>query len=338
MAEKVRLAFVGLGWWSNMLAEAASTSDRISIAACMSRSLEKREAFVNKFGGTARDTFDSVLEDTAIDAIVLTTPNSLHVSQCLAAADHGKHIFIEKPMALTVADCQRMIAATDKAGVVLANGLNKRRMPAFRKAHEIIKAGGVGTVVLAEANSSSDYGMAMTPEKWRWSRAESPGGPLTTQTIHHADVLNYWIGAPKRVTGFSRKVCGPMEADDVVNACLEFESGALGYLAGTFISPTRKYFNLFGTEGLIFIDEDTGTLFYKKKGASAFETVGTWGATQTPISLQEELHEFACCIQDGTQPEVSGREGMAAVAVIEAIVRSSDTGSAVLLADLLRGG
>src|SRR5476649_402042 len=126
MAEKVRMAFVGLGWWSDMLATAATASDRILIAACMSRSPEKRAAVVGKYGGTAKDTFDSVLDDDAIDAIVLTTPNSLHVSQCLAAAAHGKHMFIEKPMALTVADCRRMIAATDKAGVVLANGLNKR--------------------------------------------------------------------------------------------------------------------------------------------------------------------------------------------------------------------
>ena len=65
---------------------------------------------------------------------------------------------------------------------------------------------------------------------------------------------------------------------------------------------------------------------------------GTWGTTQTPTSLREDLHEFACCIQDGTQPEVGGREGMEAVAVIEAIVRSSDTGRAVPLMDLLQGG
>ncbi|MGA2567533.1 MAG: Gfo/Idh/MocA family oxidoreductase [Pseudolabrys sp.] len=339
MLENVRVAFVGLGWWSDMLATAATASDRIAIAACMSRSRAKREAFVNKFGGVAKDTFDSVIGDPGIDAIVLTTPNSLHASQCIAAAEHGKHIFIEKPMALAVADCQRMIAATDKAGVVLATGQNKRRMPMFRKAHDMVKAGAVGTISLIEANSSSDIGLTATPDKWRWSREESPGGPLTTHTIHHADLLMHLLGTPKRVTGFARKVCGAMEADDVVNACLEFESGALGYLGGTFMSPTRKYVNLFGTEGLIFVDEDTGTLYYKKKGASAFEVIGGWEpAIQTRTSLQEELNEFAACIQDGTRHETDGRVGMAAVAVIEAIVRSSDTGRAVLMAELLSSG
>jgi predicted dehydrogenase len=330
MSDRVRMAFVGLGWWSDMLATAATASDRITIAAGMSRSPDKREAFARKFGATAKDTFESVLADPGIDALVLTTPNSVHAAQCIAAAAAGKHIFIEKPMALTVADCDRMIAATDKAGVVLATGLNKRRMAAFRKAADIISDGGIGTIVLVEANSSSGFGLTATPDKWRWFRDESPGGPLTTHTIHHVDVFNLLLGVPKRVTGFAGKVGGAMEADDVVTACLEFESGALGYLGGTFMSPTRKYINLFGTQGLIYIDEDTGTLSYKKNGAASFDVFSMPDTpTQQRESLKEELHEFAVCIQQGTRPEVGGREGLAAVAVLEAIVRSAQKGTAV---------
>jgi len=336
MTEKVRVAFVGLGWWSNMLADAAKMSERIAIVACVSRSADKRDAFVKTYGGAAKETFDSVIGDAAIDAIVLTTPNSLHAEQCLAAAAHGKHIFIEKPMALTVADCRRMLAAIDKAGVVLALGQNKRRMPMFRKAYDMVKTGAVGAVTLIEANSSSETGFNTTPQQWRWFRKESPGGPLTTHTVHHADFFNHLLGLPKRITGFSRKVGGAMEADDVVNACLEFETGALGYLGGNFLSPVRKYVNLFGTEGFIFIDEDAGTLSYKKRGAKDFELVGTWEPKQQQrASLQEELDEFAACIQNGTRPETGGREGMQAVAVIEAIVRSSDSGRAVALSELL---
>jgi 1,5-anhydro-D-fructose reductase (1,5-anhydro-D-mannitol-forming) len=336
MSEKVRMAFVGLGHWSDMLAEAANASDKIAVAACLSRSPNKREAFINKFGGSAKDSFESLIADPEVDAVVLTTPNSVHAEQCIAAAGRGKHIFIEKPMALTVADCQRMIAATDEAGVVLAIGQNKRRMPMFRKVHEMIKAGALGTIILAEANSSSGFGLSATPDKWRWYRNESPGGALTSHTVHHADLFNHLIGVPRRITGFARKVCGAMEADDVVNACLEFSSGALGYLGGSYMSPTRKYVNLFGTEGLIFVDEDAGSLSFKKKGAPDYEAAGTWAPTmQTRSSLQEELDEFAACIQLGTRPEVGGREGMQAVAVIEAIVRSSDSGSALALDSLL---
>lgn len=338
MTEKVRVAFVGLGWWSDMLADAAKASERIAIAACMSRSADKRAAFIQKFGGITKDTFDGVIGDPEIDAIVLTTPNSMHATHCLAAAERGKHMFVEKPMALTVADCQRIIAATEKAGIVLATGENKRRMPMFRKAYDMIKAGAIGTISLIEANSSSATGFKTTPAQWRWFRNESPGGPLTTHTIHHADFFNYLLGLPKRVTGFSRKIGGAMEADDVVNACLEFESGALGYLGGSFMSPVRKYVNLFGTEGLIYIDEDVGTLFYKKKGAATLDVVGTWEPKeQQRASLREELDEFAACIQNRTRPETGGREGMEAVAVIEAIVRSSDANRVVSMSELLSG-
>lgn len=336
MTEKVRIAFVGLGWWSNMLAEAAKASERIAVVTCLSRSADKRDAFIKQFGGTTKDTFDDVIGDPTIDAIVLTTPNSTHAAQCLAAAAQGKHIFIEKPMALTVFDCRRIIAETESAGVVLATGQNKRRMPMFRKAYDMVKAGAVGTISLIEANSSSETGFKTTPAQWRWFRNESPGGPLTTHTIHHADFFNHLIGLPKRVTGFSRKIGGAMEADDVVNACLEFETGALGYLGGSFMSPVRKYVNLFGTEGFIFIDEDAGALSYKKRGAAAFDVVGAWDPKeQQRASLREELDEFAACIQNRTRPETGGREGMQAVAVIEAIVRSSDSGKAVSMSELL---
>jgi predicted dehydrogenase len=336
MTEKVRVAFVGLGWWSDMLADAAKASERIAIAACMSRSADKRDAFVKKFGGVAKDTFDGVIGDSGIDAIVLTTPNSMHAAQCLVAAANGKHMFIEKPMALTVADCQRIITAAEKARVVLATGQNKRRMPMFRKAYDMVKAGAVGTISLIEANSSSETGFKTTPAQWRWFRNESPGGPLTTHTIHHADFFNLLLGVPKRVTGFARKIGGAMEADDVVNACLEFETGALGYLGGSFMSPVRKYVNLFGTEGFIFIDEDAGTLAYKRRGAATLDVVGRWEPKeQQRASLREELDEFAGCIQNRTRPETGGREGLQAVAVIEAIVRSSDSGRAVAMSELL---
>lgn len=330
MSNKVSMTFVGLGWWSDMLATAANASERISIAGGMSRSAQKREVFAGKFGGTAYETFESMLAEPSIDAIVMTTPNSVHADQCIAAARAGKHVFLEKPMALTVEECRRMIAAADEAGIVLANGLNKRRMAAFRKAADIVGNGGVGKIALLEANSSSGFGLTATPDKWRWSRRESPGGPLNTHTIHHIDVFNLLLGVPKRVSAFARKLGSPMEADDVVTACLEFESGALGYLGATFMSPVRKYFNLFGTEGLIHIEEDTGALSYKKAGASSFEVFAMPDTpTQQRASLKEELDEFARCIQQGTRPEVGGQEGLAAVAVVEAIVRSAEIGAAV---------
>jgi len=327
MADKVRMGFVGLGWWSEMLAEAATRSKRIQIAACHSKSAGKMVTFTGKYGGVSKKRYEDMVTDDAIDAVVLTTPNSAHAPQAIEAARNGKHIFVEKPIALTVVDGRKMIAAAKEAGVVLAVGQNARRMARYRKAQDLIKKGAIGEVILAEGNSSLDAGMKLTPEKWRWYREESPGGPLMSLTIHHADNLNHLVGPIKRVTAFISKICGKADADDVVSAAVEFENKALGYLGGSYLTPVRNFLQIHGVEGVILVDEEGGSAYYQKKGTSNLvKQVLPDGETQRRDSLSEEINEFASSIQEGGRPEVSGEEGLAALAVIEAIIKSAESG------------
>lgn len=327
MANRIRMGFVGLGWWSEMLAQAATRSKRIEIAVCYSRSEEKMVAFAKKYGGVSKESYEDVIRDDGIDAVVLTTPNSAHAPQAIKAAQNGKHIFVEKPMALSVADGKKMISAAKDASVVLAVGQNARRMARYRKAYELIEKGAVGEVILAEANSSLDLGMRLTPERWRWHREESPGGPLMSLTIHHADNLNHLVGPVKRVTAFTSKVCGKAEADDVISAAVEFQNNALGYLGGSFLTPVRNFLQIHGIEGVVLIDEEGGSAYYQKKGTNNLvRQLLPDAETQRRDSLAEELDEFATCIQEGGKSEVSGEEGLAALAVIEAILKSAQSG------------
>jgi predicted dehydrogenase len=333
---RVRLAFVGLGWWSDMLADAAKRSSRTAISACHSKSESKMTAFANKYGGVAKRTYEDVINDEGIDGVVLTTPNSLHAPQAIAAMENGKHVFVEKPMALSVKDGKEMNRAAKEAGVILVVGQNARRMARYRKAKELIERGAVGEVILAEANSSGDVGMRLSPEKWRWYRKESPGGPLMSFTVHHADNFNCLIGPVKRVTAFISKISGKAEADDVISAAVEFENKALGYLGGSFLTPTRNFLQIHGTEGVVLVDEEGGAAYYQKKGTSALERLPLPDAdTQRGDSLAEEIDEFASCIQEGSRPEVTGEEGLAALAVIEAILRSAESGLPIQVKDLV---
>lgn len=337
MADKVRMAFVGLGWWSDMLAEAARRSARIEIAACYSRTESKMAAFRKKYGGIAKSTYEDVIKDEEIDAVVLTTPNSVHASQTIEAAGNGKHIFVEKPMALSICECKDMIKAAKKAGVIFAVGHKQRRLARYRKAKEFIDRGAVGRIILVEASFSGDMGMKLTPEMWRWSRKESTAGPLMSYTVHHADNLNYLVGPVKRVTAFMSKICGKAECDDAVSAAVEFESEALGYLGGSFLTPTREFLQIHGIEGVILIDEDGGSAYYKKKGTTNLvKQPLSDSATQRRDALAEEIDEFARCIQEGGTPEVTGEEGLAALAIMEAIVRSAESGLPVNIRDLLQ--
>ena len=109
---------------------------------------------------------------------------------------------------ILVEEAKKVISATQEADVLLAVGLNTRRMARYRKAKELIEQGAIGEIILAEASSSGEAGMKLTPEMWRWYRKESPGGPLMSFTIHYADCLNHLVGPMKTVKAFTSKVCG----------------------------------------------------------------------------------------------------------------------------------
>ncbi len=335
MTDKVRMAFVGLGRWSDMLADGAKRSGRIEIAGGLSRSDEKKAAFSEKYGGAPMKSYEDILADASIGAVVLTTPNSLHMPQAVEAARAGKHVFVEKPMALSVADCKKMIAAAKEAGTVLAVGQNTRRLARYRKAAELIRNGSVGEVVLIEGNSSKTQGYRLTPDLWRYSRDESPGGPLASFTVHQMDTFNYLVGPVRRISAFVKKLSGPAPPDDVMAATVEFECGALGYLGGTMLTESRNFTQIHGTEGNVLVDEMGGAACYQKKGSEAFEQIPMPDAKiQTADSLAEQMDDFAASIQNGTKPEVAGEEGMAAIAIFEAILRSAESDRPVNIRDL----
>jgi predicted dehydrogenase len=141
----------------------------------------------------------------------------------------------------------------------------------------------------------------------------------------------------RRVTAFISKVCGKAETDDVMSAAVEFESGVLGYLGAAYITPVRKSMQINGTEGVIMLDQQGGALYYQEKGTQ--KLVRQEGLpddeTQKRDVCFEEMDEFACCIQEGGRPETAGEEGLAAWAVMEAIIRSAKSGLPVEIKDLL---
>ena len=224
------------------------------------------------------------------------------------------------------------LQACEKAGVVLSVGHSRRHQTAARKIKSFIDDGTLGQVITAEANLS--YGMAQTLDdtKWRSNRTESPGGPLTSLGIHHLDTLAYLLGPVARISAFSKRLMSPVDIDDAVTAILEFESGALGYVGSNFATPRVFYLNVYGTEANVFLEAEGAKLSLQKKGSEEREPVDLGEIVDI---LLEEMEEFGRCVRDGTRPEVSGEEALRAIAAIEAIVRSSEEGRTIALAELL---
>ena len=201
MSEPLRVACIGMGWWSDVLADAIKRSSKIEIVACHTRSEDKRAAFAKKYGCKPIASYDDVLADRSIEAIINTTPNDVHLETTRAAAAAGKHVFLDKPIANTVSDGRAITEICRKAGVILAMGYQRRRESHFRWVKKQIEAGAFGRLVNAEANISRDRLGKIDLNSWRYQAAGMPGGVMLQIGIHYADVLTYLMGPVKAVRG-----------------------------------------------------------------------------------------------------------------------------------------
>src|SRR5258708_25903912 len=147
----LRVACIGMGWWSEVLADAIKRSGKLKIMSCFSRSEEKRQKFAAKYGGRPSPSFEAILADREIEAIINTTPNDVHLETTRAAAEAGKHVFLDKPIANTVSEGRAIAESCRKAGVVLALGYQHGRHSPFGWFPDRTDPGNLGTLVNARA-------------------------------------------------------------------------------------------------------------------------------------------------------------------------------------------
>ena len=337
--EPLKVGVVGLGRWGNTLTEQILASNQLRLVTCFTRTPEKREAFGRKFGCDREDSYEAVLERPDVDAVVITAPNNRHTELAAAAAASGKHVFVDKPIATTIADGKAMIRACEDAGVTLAIGASARRLRGHRLCRKLIDDGALGTLAMAETNYSNDRGLHYTPDNWQWYADGSPGGPLMQVAIHQVDNFFYLFGPIKRVSAEFRKVMTKSEIPDVCVLWLEFESGLLGTLGTSFISPLSpkgRYtytLNGYGSEANFYHDRWDGITMLRK-GQDEKERVD-YEEYPGFAYLREELEDFAGAVREGRPPEVGGPEGLHVLAAVRAAMRSAEVKHPVDLAEVL---
>ncbi|MDH3434157.1 MAG: Gfo/Idh/MocA family oxidoreductase, partial [Gammaproteobacteria bacterium] len=164
----INAAIIGLGWWGKTLVEAVSgVSEHIRFVAATTRSLsDDARAFAKEHNLELRESWEDIIADPTIDAVVLVTPNSMHSAQTIAAAQNGKHVFCEKPFALTHADAASAVAACEKAGVTIGVGYNRRFHPEITRLRERINSGELGTILHCEATMTFPNGLFLKPDAW----------------------------------------------------------------------------------------------------------------------------------------------------------------------------
>jgi predicted dehydrogenase len=332
--EPVTVACIGMGWWSDVLADAIVRSGKLRIAACYTRSEPKRQAFAAKYGCTAAPSYEAVLQDREIDAIINTTPNNVHLETTRLAAAAGKHIFLDKPIANSVADGLAITEACRSAGVVLAIGYQRRRESQFRWIRRKIDEGGFGRLVNAEANISRDRLGKIDLGSWRYSAEGMPGGVMLQIGIHYVDVLAYLIGPVRAVSAQLAQLVLPGDNPDVASMILEHDGGALSTVNASYASASEHYvMNVYGKEASAYYDLQQGLRFLKRGSGHADAVVVTSNDTYV-----EELEEFAAAVRGDASPEMGGAGATESLAVIRAGIRSAREGRRVTVAEMLAEG
>ncbi len=330
----VRVAALGMGWWSDVLADAIQRTAALEIVACYTRSDDKRSAFAEKYGCHEAASYAEILADDAIEAIINTTPNHVHLDTTRAAAEAGKHVFLDKPIANSVADGHAITRACEDAGVILSVGYQRRRESYFRWIKDEIDAGRFGKLVQAEGNISRDRLGQIDLSSWRYQASGMPGGVMLQIGIHYTDVLEMLLGPVKTVSAMSARRVLPGDNPDVANLMMEHESGAISNLTASYASASEYYMlNVYGKAASAYYDLHNG-LRHLKQGEDAAIPVP---CDKTDV-IAGELEEFARAVRGDGTPEVGGARATASLAVICAGVLSVAERRAVDVAEILAEG
>jgi predicted dehydrogenase len=317
-----------------VLADACKRSDLFDIATCFTRSADKRAAFAAKYRCAQAESYDAILDDPSIEAIINTTPNDVHLETTKQAAAAGKHVFLDKPIANTVAEGRAIAWVCEQAGVVLSLGYQRRRENHFRWIKAEIDAGRFGRLVQAEANISRDRLGKIDLASWRYQAAGMPGGVMLQIGIHYVDVLEMLMGPVKRVSGMSAQLVLPGDNPDVANLILEHESGALSNITASYASASEFYMmNIYGKEASAYYDQ-FGGLRHLVRGETAARPV----KIEPNDAIREELEEFVRCVRDNAKPETDGWWAARNLAVIKAGVKSAREGRVVAVDEILASG
>jgi len=318
----IRCAIAGLGRWGRTLVEAASADARLKIVRAVEADLERARPFCEERGIALTGSFDDILADPTIDAILLATPHSLHRAQVIAAAAARKQVFCEKPLALTRADAMAMFEACRAAGVLLAVGHNRRFWPSMRALRQITASGELGAILHIEGHNSNENSNAVLGG-WRLSPEESPGGGLTGAGLHVLDAFTSLIGPTRQVYArLNPREAGPPQLDTAMLA-IDFANAVTGTLATVRATPFYWRVHVFGSKGSAeVLDEVTMVV---RKSASAPHQIKYPAAN----SVVAELDAFADTIEAKHPFPVTGAEVLATLSAFEAALQSMRSGQVV---------
>jgi predicted dehydrogenase len=274
-----------------------------------------------------------MLQHPGLDAVVLATPHSLHTEQVIAAAKAGKHVFCEKPFALTRVEAKKAVAAVKKAKVTLGLGYNRRWHPEMTKLRQQIDSGELGVILHVEATMTFPNALSLKADAWRASKEETPCGGLTPMGVHAVDGMIDLCGPISEVYCQSFRRVVAIESDDTTSILFRMKDGTSGYLGTMTATGGGFSFQVYGSKGYVRLEgmthvagapsEERRTRLF---GTCTFKPVQgpakTWEAERCDVT-RVTLEAFARAAQGKEKFLIPVDEMVHGAAVTEAIVRSA---------------
>ena len=339
---RLRIGLVGLGMAVTPHARALlDLRDEVEVAAAFSPTEARRSAFAERFPFPLADRLETILDDPTVDAVMVLTPPNTHGELVARAAAAGKHVLLEKPLEVSTARAEALVAACREAGVVLAVVLQHRFRPASERLAALLAEGALGAIAGCSTTIRLWRPQSYYDEPGRGTLARDGGGVLMTQGIHTLDLMLSLAGPITEVTGFTAKTAlHRMEAEDLACAAVRFASGALGTIEATTAAypgfPERIELACTGGSASL-VGAGLAVAWTDGRRFDLTPDPGPGGTGADPMAFAHEGHravlaDFLGAVREGRPPRVSGAEALRVHRLIDALIETGRSGRAAAVA------
>jgi len=342
MTDRLRFGLIGCGRVAPRHAESIVQSPAAVLAAVADVRASRAERFAAQYHAVAYTDYRRVIERPDIDVVNICTPSGLHAGMAIEAMRAGKHVIVEKPMALSLADANAMIRTAEETGRKLCVVLQNRYNPPMQDLKRVVDSGRLGRLLLGNATVRWYRPQEYYEDEWHgtWTM---DGGALMNQSIHHIDALQWLMGAPQSVFAYTATLAHRMEAEDTGVAVVRFRSGALGVIEGSTITYPENL------EGSVAVFGERGSLkvggvalnrkvIWKVEGELEHEKELLTRDQLDPASVYGTSHsaviaDMIAAVLEDRPPKTNGYEARKSVALVLAIYESARSGHPVEVGD-----
>jgi predicted dehydrogenase len=325
--EPLRIGIAGAGAIAQRNAREAASSGAARIVGVFDINHKVARDMAKALSAPFFPAYEDLLNNPDVEAVLLSVPHHLHRPMTIEAANHGKHVLVEKPMANSLAEADEMIAACRKNGVQLTVNYSFRYLAKIAKAKQLIDEGALGTItgIQIVTHQFKDPGYwtgarSNSPDNWRASREKCGGGFLIMNVCHVIDYIYHITGLKaSRLYSEYATLGSAAEVEDIISVTARFDNGSVGTISASSImrGADQSEERIWGTNGTLILDPE-GLSFYSTRPVDGRRPGKMYRLTKFPgVSWTGEwVKRFAMAVREGRDPEISFREGWENLAFI----------------------